>query len=240
MYIFTVKDTKLILLHQPLAPATGSEELAVQRSRSDSSPAGSSAAALFAEGNAHLSKRWKSWSAFPQSLYGIPLGSLTAREAAKPFWNTDMLQKRMEKIAECAALEAASSDDEIESEHDDLRNYRQNSNLLSDTQLETERQSGILFSDDESGSSSASDDDNSLGIETVAPAQLDTASQRHDAVADNYCKVEHSVSGDGLKTTGSCKVNEGLVVITSAPLLDQRDNESFPVTTIFSKSEHIL
>ena len=50
----------------------------------------------------------KSWSNSPRLSHGIPLGSLMAQEAAKSFWTTDMLQERIQKITEYAALETSS------------------------------------------------------------------------------------------------------------------------------------
>ena len=48
-------------------------------------------------------------------LDGIPLGSLTAQEAAKSFWNMDMLHQRLQKITECAAQETSSLGSSLES-----------------------------------------------------------------------------------------------------------------------------
>ena len=57
----------------------------------------------------HLAlKKSKSWSCSPRNCSGIPLGSLTAQAAAKPFWGKDMLQERIQEIAEYAALETSS------------------------------------------------------------------------------------------------------------------------------------
>ena len=58
-------------------------------------------------------KKSKSWACSPTSS-GIPLGSLTAQAAAKPFWGKDMLQERIQEIAEYAALETSSLGSSIE------------------------------------------------------------------------------------------------------------------------------
>ena len=52
-------------------------------------------------------KKSKSWACSP-TCNGIPLGSLTAQAAARPFWGKDMLQERIQEIAEYAALETSS------------------------------------------------------------------------------------------------------------------------------------
>ena len=56
----------------------------------------------------------KSWSCSPRPREGIPLGSLTAQAAAKPFWGKEMLQERIQEIAEYAALETSSLGSSIE------------------------------------------------------------------------------------------------------------------------------
>ena len=56
----------------------------------------------------------KSWSCSPYPREGIPLGSLTAQAAAKPFWGKEMLQERIQEIAEYAALETSSLGSSIE------------------------------------------------------------------------------------------------------------------------------
>lgn len=65
--------------------------------------------------NSHLAlRKSKSWSCSPRPCNGIPLGSLTAQAAAKPFWGKDMLQERIQEIAELAALETSSLGSSIE------------------------------------------------------------------------------------------------------------------------------
>ena len=56
----------------------------------------------------------KSWSCTRAAGGGIPLGSLTAQAAAKPFWGKEMLQERIQEIAEYAALETSSLGSSIE------------------------------------------------------------------------------------------------------------------------------
>ena len=56
----------------------------------------------------------KSWSCASRPYEGIPLGSLTAQAAAKPFWGKEMLQERIQEIAEYAALETSSLGSSIE------------------------------------------------------------------------------------------------------------------------------
>ena len=56
----------------------------------------------------------KSWSCTRAACGGIPLGSLTAQAAAKPFWGKEMLQERIQEIAEYAALETSSLGSSIE------------------------------------------------------------------------------------------------------------------------------
>ncbi len=53
--------------------------------------------------------RKKRLNSTPNFQIGIPLGSQTAQLASKSFWNTQMLQTSMEKIAQCAARESSSS-----------------------------------------------------------------------------------------------------------------------------------
>ena len=66
-------------------------------------------------GNTHLPlTKSKSWSCTPCLCDGIPLGSLTAQAAAKPFWGKEMLQERIQEIAEYAALETSSLGSSIE------------------------------------------------------------------------------------------------------------------------------
>ncbi len=66
-------------------------------------------------GNTHLPlTKSKSWSCTPHPREGIPLGSLTAQAAAKPFWGKEMLQERIQEIAEYAALETSSLGSSIE------------------------------------------------------------------------------------------------------------------------------
>ena len=66
-------------------------------------------------GNPHLPlTKSKSWSCTPRTYEGIPLGSLTAQAAAKPFWSKEMLQERIQEIAEYAALETSSVGSSIE------------------------------------------------------------------------------------------------------------------------------
>ena len=66
-------------------------------------------------GNTHLPlTKSKSWSCSPRPREGIPLGSLTAQAAAKPFWGKEMLQERIQEIAEYAALETSSLGSSIE------------------------------------------------------------------------------------------------------------------------------
>lgn len=56
----------------------------------------------------------KSWSCTRSACEGIPLGSLTAQAAAKPFWGKEMLKERIQEIAEYAALETSSLGSSIE------------------------------------------------------------------------------------------------------------------------------
>ena len=51
----------------------------------------------------------------PNFRSGIPLGSQTAQLASKSFWNPQMLQTSMEKIAQCAARESSSLVSSMES-----------------------------------------------------------------------------------------------------------------------------
>lgn len=68
-----------------------------------------------ARGVTHLPlTKSKSWSCTPRLCEGIPLGSLTAQAAAKPFWGKEMLQERIQEIAEFAALETSSLGSSIE------------------------------------------------------------------------------------------------------------------------------
>ena len=54
----------------------------------------------------------------PNFYDGIPLGTQTAQLASKCFWNKQMLQTSMEKIAQCAAKESSSLGSSLESLED--------------------------------------------------------------------------------------------------------------------------
>ena len=189
------------------------------RSRSDSTPLKPSLKATetaeFAQGNINLSKRWRSWS-FPQSQYGIPLGTLTAREAAKSFWNTDMLKHRLEKIVECAALEASSP-------HDD------------DNSTEGEPYT-ILTNDSaklEDHSASVNDDD--LPAVGSTPELIPISEH---ATEEDWEDLEQSTIRLNIDDS-SCDDDDEPLAIRSAPSLTQRQAEPCP-STIVSHSAHIL
>ena len=193
----------------------------VYRSRSDSTPLQPSSKATgtteFAQGNINLSKKWRSWS-FPQSQYGIPLGTLTAREAAQCFWNTDMLKHRLEKIAECAALEASSL-------HDD------------DNELESspEGKHTILPKDSaklDDHSASVNDDD--LPAVGSTPELIPISEH---AIEEDWEDLEQSAIRLNIDDS-SCDDDE-LLAIRSAPSLTQRQAEPCP-STVSSHSAHIL
>ncbi len=59
--------------------------------------------------------RQKRLNSMPNFQIGIPLGSQTAQLASKSFWNPQMLQTSMEKIAQCAARESSSLGSSLES-----------------------------------------------------------------------------------------------------------------------------
>ena len=197
----------------------------VFRSRSDSTPLRGRAAtaknqetAELAQGNINLSKRWRSWS-FPQSQYGIPLGTLTAREAAKSFWNTDMLKCRLEKIAECAALETSSL------HHDD-----------SELESSTEGEHIVLTKDSsaklEDHSASVNDDD--LPAVGSTPELIPIPER---AAEDSWEDLEQSAIR--LNIDDGSGTDDGLLAVQSAPSLTQRPADSFPCN-ILSHSAHIL
>ena len=196
----------------------------MQRSRSDSSPVRSSAATELAQGNAHLTRRsrWNSWSAFPLS-HGIPLGSLTAKEAAKPFWNTEMLQQRLDKIAEYAALEATPSlDGDVEIE--DLDNPIP-------LALEVEEHSDEVFDDD-----SDSDDGSASPVLTRNPA----ARTRDSAdLGDSGKEMVEQLHNES-QIARNLKSKNGPLAVRSAPALTERDTEPFPIAAILSRSTHVL
>ena len=190
------------------------------RSRSDSTPLRGRAATAqngetdeLAQGNINLSKRWRSWS-FPQSQYGIPLGTLTAREASKSFWNTDMLKHRLEIIAECAAMETSSVHDDDE-EEDSMENF-------------TKR---------EGHSASVNDDD--LPAVGSTPVLIPSSEHATD-LEDDWEELEQSAIRLTIDDT-SCNggTQDELLAIRSAPTLTQRQTEQCP-SAIMSHSSHLL
>ena len=189
----------------------------VSRSRSDSTPLKGT---MEAQGNINLSKRWRSWS-FPQSQYGIPLGTLTAREAAKSFWNTDMLKHRLEKIAECAALE-------ISCLHDD------------DNELESSTEGEQTTSNKDSTklvdhSTSVNDDD--LPAVGSTPELIPSPEQ---AIEEDWEDLEQSAIRLNIDNDGcSSGTDDEVLVVQSAPSLTQRQAEPLP-SSILSHSAHIL
>lgn len=60
------------------------------------------------EGEERVRKRSSSLSNSPYRPSGIPLGSKAAQEAAKSFWNMDMLQVSLQKIVKYAANDQSS------------------------------------------------------------------------------------------------------------------------------------
>ena len=202
------------------------------RSRSDSTPLRDSSVACetaaFAEGNTNLSKRWRSWS-FPQSQYGIPLGTLTAQEAAKSFWNTDMLKQRLEKIVECAALETSSLDDD-DNELEQCSNTDSEAEQTTSSNKDSMARSSKLEDDSES-----TNDDDLLAVES-APELI--PSSEH-ATAEDWEELEQSAIR--LKIDDSSRSDDGLLIIRSAPTLTQRQVEPFPAAAaVLSHSTHIF
>ena len=196
----------------------------VCRSRSDSAPLQISSKATetaqFAQGNINLSKRWRSWSC-PQSQYGIPLGTLTAREAAKCFWNTDMLKHRLEKIAECAALETSSLDGD-----DDK--------LESSIQTDSFNKDSTALSKVEDDSSGANDD---LPAVRSTPELIPIPEQ---ATEEDWEDLEQSAIRLNIDD-GSCSsgTDDEVLVVQSAPSLTRGQAEPLP-SSILSHSAHML
>lgn len=149
------------------------------------------------------------------------MGSLTAREAAKSFWNTDMLKQRLEKIVECAALEASSL-------HDD------DNELESSTEGEPHT---ILTKDSaklEDHSASVNDDD--LPAVGSTP-ELIPISEHATDLEEDWEDLEQSAIRLNIDDS-SCDDDE-LSAIRSAPTLTQRQAEPCP-STVLSHSAHIL
>lgn len=188
------------------------------RSRSDTTPlrgrAQNHETDELAEGNINISKRWRSWS-FPQSQYGIPLGTLTAREAAKSFWNTDMLKHRLEKIAECAAMETSSLHDDDDGE---------------DVEMESSTKR-------EGHSASVNDDD--LPAVGSTP-ELIPSSEHATDLEDDWEELEQSAIRLNIDDSScDCGTHDELLAIRSAPTLTQRQAEQCP-SAIVSHSSHLL
>ena len=145
--------------------------------------------------------------------YGIPLGSLTAQEAAKSFWNMDMLQQRLEKIAEYASLEVSLDDctDEMEGLGG----------------LQDPEQQATTSNFDVSASAA---DDGSLDINSDAVLDPTTEWEVDQSAAQcipKFNDFEGSTTGDGI------------TAVRSAPLLIQRQVEPC-ATAILSRSAHVL
>ena len=207
-------------MYRPLTHAA-SYDRSVLRTRSDSSPLrGTAAKSADETGNAHLSRRWRSWS-FPHQ--GIPLGSLTAREAARPFWNKTMLQQRLEKIAECVLLEAPASPTDSESDIEfsldvDALDLEQNLN----SRPTAERTTTPTMD-------SESDDDNVGGRRGGGFMASSPLVIVH--TAGHYSREQ--------STTDTESTGEELAVKSAPSLHFERNNEPFPIA-IFSQSTSVL
>lgn len=186
--------------------------------------------AEFAQGRVQLSKRWKSWSA--QSTYGIPLGSKTAREAARSFWNRDMLQQRLEKILEYASQEASSMDNCDAKELKDL-----DDDYISRSERDDQTTTVHVIISDDDDCASTTDDDETLNS-NFAPASIPSPGSEMTA---EVCNVGQSALQSMHSNSGETYRDRSLnFTVRSAPILDERHTETFPITAMLSQSAHTI
>ena len=155
---------------------------------------------------------------------------MTAKEAAKPFWNRDMLQQRLERILECASMEASSvACEPVELE--ELEDNFKTSITLEEVDLD-ERSKTVVAGYGSIYSTTDDDgDDEELNVES-APALV--SSSGAVLAADIHAMDQSTVQS--VSSLGE----SGPLAVRSAPTLHQRHSETFPITAIPSRSAHVI